>query len=79
MTYLSIARQSIRAGGYAVVGTFSDQGPDRCSGLPVRRYDEQLLTEELSMGFSKIRCVTEDHITPFQTKQPFLFCSFKRR
>ncbi len=76
--YLSIARDSVRAGGYAVVGTFSDKGPDRCSGLPVRRYDERLLTEELSRGFNKIRCVTEDHITPFQTKQHFLFCSFKR-
>jgi SAM-dependent methyltransferase len=77
-TYLSIARDSVKAGGYAVVGTFSDQGPDRCSGLPVRRYDERLLTEELSRGFNKIRCVTEDHITPFQTIQHFLFCSFKR-
>ena len=76
--YLSIARDGVKAGGYAVVGTFSDQGPDKCSGLPVRRYDEQLLTEELSKGFDKIRCVTEDHITPFQTKQHFLFCSFKR-
>ncbi|HTI07151.1 MAG TPA: class I SAM-dependent methyltransferase [Puia sp.] len=78
-TYLSIARNSVRSGGYVVMGTFSDQGPDRCSGLPVRRYNEELLTEELSRGFSKIRCVTEDHITPFQTKQHFLFCSFKRR
>jgi ubiquinone/menaquinone biosynthesis C-methylase UbiE len=77
-TYLSIARDGVKAGGYAVVGTFSDQGPDRCSGLPVRRYDERLLTEELSLGFNKIRCVTEEHITPFHTKQHFLFCSFKR-
>jgi len=77
-TYLSIARDGIKAGGYAVVGTFSDQGPDRCSGLPVRRYDERLLTNELSRGFDKIRCVTEDHITPFDSKQHFLFCSFKR-
>jgi SAM-dependent methyltransferase len=78
-TYLSIARDAVRAGGYAVVGTFSDQGPDRCSGLPVRRYDERLLSEELSAGFDKIRCITEDHITPFRTRQQFLFCSFRRR
>jgi purine-nucleoside phosphorylase len=76
--YLSIARDGVKAGGYAIVGTFSDQGPDRCSGLPVKRYDERLLTEELSRGFIKIRCVTEEHITPFHTKQHFLFCSFRR-
>jgi len=78
-TYLSVARESVRTGGYAVVGTFSDQGPNRCSGLPVRRYDEKLLTGELSVGFSKLRCVTEEHVTPFKTRQHFLFCSFRRR
>ena len=77
-TYLSAARDGVKAGGYAIVGTFSDQGPDRCSGLPVRRYDERLLVEELSRGFDKIRCVTENHVTPFETEQHFLFCSFKR-
>lgn len=76
--YLSIARHSIITNGYSVIGTFSDKGPQNCSGLPVRRYDEQDLTEELSHGFKKIRCITEDHITPFQTKQNFLFCSFRR-
>jgi hypothetical protein len=76
--YLSIARHSIITNGYSVIGTFSDKGPKNCSGLPVRRYDEKDLTEELSNGFEKIRCITEDHITPFQTRQNFLFCSFRR-
>jgi SAM-dependent methyltransferase len=76
--YLSIARKSIKEGGYAVIGTFSADGPEKCSGLPVRRYDEQTLTAEFSTGFKKISCIREDHITPFQTKQNFLFCSFQR-
>ena len=76
--YLSVARTGIKEAGYAVIGTFSIDGPEKCSGLPVRRYDEQDLTSELSDGFKKIRCITEDHITPFQTKQNFLFCSFRR-
>jgi SAM-dependent methyltransferase len=76
--YLSIARQSIRKAGYAIMGTFSENGPEKCSGLPIRRYNEQALVEELSNGFKKLKCVTSDHITPFHTKQNFLFCSFKR-
>ena len=76
--YLSIARKSIKDGGYAVIGTFSPDGPEKCSGLPVRRYDEQMLAAAFSTGFKKISCITEDHITPFQTKQNFLFCSFQR-
>ncbi|HEX9513066.1 MAG TPA: class I SAM-dependent methyltransferase [Puia sp.] len=76
--YISIAGKGIREAGYAVIGTFSINGPEKCSGLPIRRYDERDLTEELSKGFKKIKCITEDHITPFRTKQNFLFCSFKR-
>ncbi len=74
--YLGIARKAVR--GYMAMGTFSDKGPDRCSMLKVHRYTENELAAQLSNGFEKIHCVTEDHITPFQTVQNFLFCSFKR-
>lgn len=76
--YLTIARGAVHPGGYAVIGTFSDNGPEKCSGLPVRQYSEQDLTQELRKGFQKIKCITEDHRTPFDTIQNFLFCSFKR-
>lgn len=76
--YLSIARKSINEGGYAVIGTFSANGPEKCSGLPIRQYDEQTLAAAFSTGFKKISCIREDHITPFQTKQNFLFCSFRK-
>jgi SAM-dependent methyltransferase len=76
--YLSAARQAVRTGGYAVIGTFSEQGPEKCSGLPVRQYTEQELIQELHHGFKKIECITEDHRTPFNTLQHFLFCSFRR-
>jgi SAM-dependent methyltransferase len=76
--YLSIVRLSVHTGGHAVIGTFSDNGPEKCSGLPIRQYTEQELTHELDNGFEKIKCITEDHRTPFNTLQNFLFCSFKR-
>lgn len=74
--YLRIARKAVQ--GFMTIGTFSDQGPTKCSGLTIRQYNEVTLTEALDDGFRKIRCLTEDHITPFQTQQNFLFCSFKR-
>jgi 2-polyprenyl-3-methyl-5-hydroxy-6-metoxy-1,4-benzoquinol methylase len=76
--YLSHARAAVPPGGYVVIGTFSENGPEKCSGLPVHQYNEQELTRELSNGFDKIKCITEDHRTPFDTLQNFLFCSFKR-
>jgi Methyltransferase domain len=75
-TYLDTARKAVA--GYLAIGTFSEEGPDKCSGLPIKKYNEEKLSSELKNGFDKIRCITEDHITPFDTKQHFLFCSFKK-
>jgi ubiquinone/menaquinone biosynthesis C-methylase UbiE len=76
--YLSVVNKSIRNNGYIIIGTFSDRGPKKCSGLDVKQYSEKTLSAVLQNGFDKIRCITEDHITPFNTIQNFLFCSFKR-
>ena len=74
--YLTTARKAVTS--YLTIGTFSTNGPEKCSGLQIKQYDEATLTNELEKGFSKIRCITEDHKTPFNTSQNFLFCSFKR-
>lgn len=75
-TYLDTARRSVNA--YMVISTFSENGPEKCSGLQIKQYNEKELAQQLSTGFEKIRCLTEDHITPFNTTQNFLSCSFKR-
>jgi uridine phosphorylase len=75
--YMDTARKSVN--GYLTIGTFSENGPEKCSGLKIKQYSEETLTTELQNGFEKLRCITEDHITPFNTTQNFLFCSFKRR
>ena len=75
--YIDTARKFVT--GYMTIGTFSNNGPTKCSGLEIRQYTEQTLAGELKNGFDKIRCITEDHTTPFNTTQNFLFCSFKRQ
>lgn len=75
-TYLTTARQTVN--NFMVIGTFSGNGPKKCSMLDVHQYTEEELQHQLQNGFEKIKCVTEDHTTPFDTTQNFLFCSFKR-
>ncbi len=74
--YIQVARQTVK--GFLTLATFSDKGPKKCSGLPIRQYSEELIQNELSDGFYKIECVTEDHFTPFGSKQNFLYCSFRK-
>jgi SAM-dependent methyltransferase len=76
-TYLSIAQKSVH--NYLIMGTFSEQGPLKCSGLDIMQYTDVKLTHQLRVGFDKIRCINEDHVTPFGTTQNFLFCSFKKQ
>ncbi|BAP33432.1 type 11 methyltransferase [Chryseobacterium sp. StRB126] len=75
--YIDIAKKNIT--GYLVLGTFSKNGPAKCSGLDIQQYDEESLSEKFTEGFEKIQCITEDHTTPFETIQNFIFCSFKKR
>lgn len=75
--YLDTARKCVT--GYISIGTFSENGPTKCSGLEIRQYSEQTMTDALSDGFEKIRCITEDHLTPFNTVQNFIFCGFRRK
>ena len=75
--YIDTARKAVN--GYLIIETFSDNGPKKCSGLDIKRYSEGSIATVLKNGFEKIRCVTEDHTTPFDRTQNFLFCSFKRQ
>ena len=75
--YITTARNSVS--GFLAIATFSVNGLAKCSGLEIKQYNEEKLATEFKKGFDKIRCVTEDHKTPFHTTQNFLFCSFKKQ
>lgn len=77
-SYLSIAHRYLKSSGKLIIGTFSNTGPEKCSGLPVKQYSEKLLSDTLQKWFSKIKCITTDHITPLKAVQNFLFCSFQK-
>ena len=64
---------------YMVIGTFSDNGPEKCSGLPIKQYDERALSELYFPAFEKLHCKRETHLTPTQASQEFLFCSFRKQ
>ena len=76
--YLSVAQKHLSENGRMIIGTFSTEGPEICSGLPVKQYSEQSLSSVLKKWFDKIKCITTDHITPANKIQNFLFCSFKK-
>ena len=77
--YVAIAEAGIRQNGYLVLGTFSEKAPPKCSGLEIRQYNEASMSARFELEFDRIKCITEDHTTPFSTVQNFLFCSFIKK
>lgn len=77
--YIQTVYQNINPNGHLVIGTFSEQGPKKCSGIEIKQYSENSLSDLFEMYFEKIDCLTIDHPTPFDTLQNFVFCSFRKK
>ena len=77
--YVDILIRSLALGGYVVIATFAIDGPMKCSGLDVVRYDAETIRSRLGPGFEQIRQFNESHITPGGNKQKFTYFLFKRK
>jgi ubiquinone/menaquinone biosynthesis C-methylase UbiE len=72
--YVQAVERAVKPGGHVIVSTFGPEGPTKCSGLPVVRYDAQELHGEFGNHFRLLESFKEVHKTPFGTKQQFLYC-----
>lgn len=68
---------AVKPGGYVILSTFGQDGPQKCSGLDTMRYNAESLQAELGEGFRLIESQIELHNTPFGTTQQFLYCCFR--
>ena len=75
--YTQIVENCVK--GFLNIATFSKKGPTKCSGLAIQQYDLKEMSSVFCKQFTRLSCVFEDHITPFDTVQNFLFCSFQRK
>jgi len=77
--YLDRLHRGVRAGGHAVIGTFALDGPEKCSGLPVQRYDSATLSQTIGPAFELIAEVPHQHVTPWGATQSFQFSVLRRK
>ena len=76
--YVAVLRAALASGGYAVLATFGPDGPQKCSGLPVRRYTVEMTTELLGSGFELIHHELDVHETPAGNAQQFLYAIWRK-
>jgi SAM-dependent methyltransferase len=77
--YVAQAARAVRQAGHAIVATFAPDGPERCSGLPVMRYDAQALAAAFAPAFEPVADARELHRTPWGSEQAFTYLLLRRR
>lgn len=77
--YATNAAEGIKAGGILIVGTFSEEGPLKCSGITIKQYNESTMKAVFEKDFEHLSCKNHMHTTPAQLQQHFVFCVFRRK
>jgi len=76
--YIARLTRGVKAGGHAIIATFALDGPEKCSGLPVARYDSASLARTLGSKFLLVHTRRHEHATPWGSRQMFQFSVFRR-
>lgn len=72
--YVELVMKSVKVGGHIIVASFGENGPQKCSGLDVVRYNPGSMHSEFGSDFELVNSLNETHKTPFETTQEFIYC-----
>lgn len=75
--YVELTRRCVKEGGYLILSTFSTKGPMMCSGLDTKQFSEESMKKLFSEGFEHIKSFEEEHVTPWQKGQIFIYNIFR--
>jgi len=76
--YVRVLSNALKHGGRAIIGTFAPDGPEKCSGLPISRYDADTLQSVLGQQFRLVATRRHEHATPWGAVQKFHFSTFEK-
>ena len=76
--YVQTLKRTLTTDGHVIIATFAADGPLKCSGLDVARYDAPGICAELGAGFQLLEKVDETHLTPWSSEQKFSYFHFAR-
>ena len=77
--YVRVLETVLKSGGHVIIATFNLNGPPKCSGLPVERYDARKIQGELGKSFEFVNGVDEVHMTPGKIPQNFTYFYFRKK
>lgn len=78
-SYLNTIKKGLAQRGIFILATFSKNGPLKCSGLEISQYNKEGLLELFGNDFELLESFEEDHTTPFDTLQNFIYTVWQRK
>ena len=76
--YISLCNEYINKEGILIIGTFAEDGPLKCSGLEIKRYSVDQISDLFEESFELVESFKMLHKTPFDTEQSFSFCVLRK-
>lgn len=77
--YFNLLKKLVKPGGFVILAAFHLNGAAKCSGLPVHRYDQQMMAEKLGSGFELQRAFDYTYTMPSGDKREYIYTLFKRK
>jgi SAM-dependent methyltransferase len=78
-TYFNVIKKVVRKGGYVLIAVFSLEGAEKCSGLPLQRYNVDMLQNNLGSDFTLIEAFDHIYINPSGSERPYIYTLFQRQ
>ena len=79
LSYFNLIRKLVKVDGYVIIAAFNLDGAEKCSGLPVFRYDQTMLQNQLGEGFSLLKAFDYTYITPSGNTREYIYTLFQRK
>lgn len=78
-TYFNLLKTKVKPGGFALLAEFNLDGATKCSGLPVKRYNAEMLQEKLGVDFELSETFDYTYINPSGGERPYVYTLFQRK
>ena len=76
--YFNLLKKVLKANGFVIISVFAKNGAEKCCGLPVKRYDVEMLENELGTDFELKKSFNYTFVNPFGADRPYIYALFQR-
>ena len=79
LAYFNLLKQKVKSKGYVIIATFAKGGAEKCSGLPVLQYDQEMISQRLGFDFELKQTLNYSFVNPNGDERPYIYTLYQRK